>query len=101
MSEPSLELSELCQGVLSAELLDTLVEDLTSLTEIVSVIVKGGEFSMAERTQMDLPTAVKHLKAKTLRGVQIRYGWEGKAWLDTLLNSSDGVKLVRMPERTS
>ena len=101
MSEPNIELSELCQGVLSAELLDTLIYDLTSLTEIESVIVKGGEFSMAERTQMDLRTAVEHLKAKNLRGVQIRYGWEGKAWLDTLLNSPEGVKLVRMPERTS
>jgi hypothetical protein len=99
MSDPNLDLSELCEGYLTPELLDDLVTDLTQLTSIEAVMVRGGEFTMAEQTQMDLPTAVEHMKANKLRGIQIRYTWDGVAWLDTLLKSAQGVKLVRMPDR--
>ena len=97
MSEADSKLPELCQGELTPELLGALVVDLTTLTQIESVLLKGGEFTMAERSQMKLAEAVDLLRSKKVRGVQVHYSWDGVAWLDTLLHSETGIKVVRMP----
>lgn len=90
------ELPELCEGVLDPPTLQRLVADLEGLTEIQDVILKGGEFTMAERSAMSLGDAVELLWAGGTRGVQVRYGWKGECWTDTMLRLPNGVRLVRM-----
>ena len=87
---------ELTQGVLDEATLEALLDDLTGLTEILEVQIKGGEFSRARRVDEDLRQAVAALRGGQLRGVQVRYLWEGQQWLDTLLRNLEGVRLVRM-----
>lgn len=94
---PSRELPELCQGLLDREQLSALVADLTELTQVQEVLLKGGEFSMAERSHMNLEIALEYLVRGQLRGVQVRYSWNGSHWMDTLLRSPEGIRLVRMP----
>ena len=87
---------ELTQGVLDEPTLQALLDDLTGLTEILEVLTKGGEFTRAQRVDEDLRQAVAALTAGRVRGVQVRYLWEGQQWLDTLLQGPEGVRLVRV-----
>lgn len=89
-------LAELTQGRLDEPTLTALLDDLSELTEILEVLTKGGECARAERSQPDLREAVAALQAGQLRGVQVRYLWDGQQWLDTLLRGPDGVRLVRV-----
>ena len=47
-------------------------------------------------TDEDLRQAVAALQDGRLRGVQVRYEWQGRQWLDTLLRSQEGLRLVRL-----
>lgn len=92
------ELPEICQGILDSERLWELVNDLTRLTRIHEISVKGGDFSLAERTKVTLETAVELLLQGQVRGVQVWYTWNDTVWADTLLRISGGIKIVRMPQ---
>ena len=95
------ELPELCEGELDPKLLAALVDDLTRLTHIHEILLKGGELSLAERSHLNLESAIQHLQEGRLRGVQVRYSWNGESWMDTLLRSPKGIRLVRMPVPTA
>jgi len=97
MSEPpELVLPELTQADLDGETLGALVDDLNNLTQILEVITKGGEFSMAGKTSIPLREAVRALQRGQIRGVQVRYVWRDEEWMDTLLRGPAGVRIVRM-----
>ncbi|MBT9584361.1 hypothetical protein IV102_13545 [bacterium] len=90
------ELPPLTRSCLDAATLEALLDDLSSLTEILEVTVKGGQFDRSEKTCLALRPAVKALQAGLVRGVQIRYLWHQEQWLDTLLVGRDGIRIVRI-----
>lgn len=90
------ELAELTRSALDAETLQALLEDLTSLTDILEVTTKGAELQRADKTTLTLWQAVEALQAGELRGVQVRYHWRGEEWLDTLLRVPGGTRIVRI-----
>lgn len=90
----SLDLPRLTTADLDPATLDALFADLTGLTEIDEVLVKGDATSYAG--QSGLAEARRALAAGA-RGIQIRYRWDGESWLDTLLRIPTGIRLVRTP----
>jgi hypothetical protein len=88
-------LPELTQSELDGETLVSLVQDLTSQTQILEVLTKGGLCARADKTELTLEEAVTALCAGAVRGVQIRYVWEGTQWLDTLINNQGTIRIVR------
>lgn len=90
------DLPALTQSCLDESTLEALLDDLSSLTEILEVTVKGGEFDRAEKTSLALRPAVKALQAGLVRGVQIRYLWHQQQWLDTLLGGGNEIRIVRI-----
>ena len=93
--EQPVALPELVEGTVDATLLEQLVRDLTSLTTIQEIQLKGGAASHAERSHVGLPEAVD-----LLVGLQVRYLWQNVGWIDTLLRTPGGIKIVRTKEPT-
>ena len=98
--EQPVALPELVEGTVDATLLEQLVRDLTSLTTIQEIHLKGGAASHAERSHVGLPEAVDLLVGGQLRGLQVRYLWQNVGWIDTLLRTPGGIKIVRTKEPT-
>ncbi len=91
------ELPALHQGVLDAATLDQLVIDIETCTEVLEVIPKfGAESYVGEDEVIDLRKAISMLGEGQLRGVQIRYKYDGSQWWDTLMGTPKGVRLVRI-----
>lgn len=81
------------QGALDPATLDALFADLAQCTQIDEVQIKGAADGRAVRLAgLD---AARAALATGARGVQIRYRWDGSAWLDTILRTPAGVRLVR------
>ena len=90
------QLSDLTRAELDPQLLDALLDDLTRHTQIMEVTVKGGEFSRAEKAPVSLQEAIEALRGGRIRGVQVRYRWQGEEWLDTLLANAGQFRIVRL-----
>jgi hypothetical protein len=89
-------LAELAQAELDAATLDTLERDLTTLTTVLDVQVKGAAATYAVGTGTALAEALAALRVGAVRGVQVRYAYQQEVWWDTLLRTPAGVRLVRM-----
>ncbi len=93
------ELPDLQQSVLDQATLDQLFIDLASLTEITEIIPKAAAAGyVPENTVITLDEARALLLAGSIRGLQIRYNYQGSQWWDTLLPASDGegFRIVRI-----
>lgn len=93
------ELPELQQSVLDTETLAQLFSDLASLTEVLEVIPKAlSQGYVAEQSELGLEEGRQMLLAGAVRGLQIRYRYQGCQWWDTLLPDpqSGGFRIVRI-----
>jgi hypothetical protein len=97
MSETLKEFPQLQQVEVDDALLDALVTDLTALTEILCVMPKAGAGRVVPKT-VPLDKGVQLLRDNTLRGLQIRYRYEGDEWWDTLMQTPDGIRLTRIKQ---
>jgi hypothetical protein len=97
MSETLKELPQLQQIAVDDALLDALVTDLTALTEILCVMPKAGVGRVVPKT-MPLEDGVQMLREGNLRGLQIRYRYEGDEWWDTLMQTPGGLRLTRIKQ---
>jgi hypothetical protein len=81
-------LPPLHRAALDATTAEALFDDLAALTTIEVVRIKGavGACTLAE--------ARDALEAGA-RGVQVRYRWGGESWLDTILRTPAGLRIVR------
>ncbi len=86
------DLAPLTTADLDEATLEQLFIDLTSLTEILQVMVKGGGTDHAG--DCDVESGRRALLAGA-RGMQIRYRWQDAMWLDTLMRTAQGVRIVR------
>lgn len=93
------ELPDLQQSVLDPETLAQLFVDLGSFTEIVEVIPKAmAEGYVPESSTITLEEGREMLLSGAVRGLQIRYRYQGSQWWDTLLPdaNSGGFRIVRI-----
>jgi hypothetical protein len=88
-------LPPLQQHDLDDEALDSLVRDLTQLAEILEVRGKRGP-GYATIEELPLHDAIGQLREQLIRGVQIRYLFDGQEWLDTLIVTAAGIRLTRL-----
>ncbi len=95
--DPRPPLPELTQAVMDPALLGQYFEDLARCTEVLAILPKMAPQARALAeggwTLSDARTGL--LEAK-VRGVQIRYRYDGAEWWDTLLCQPGGVRIVRM-----
>ncbi|MBT8037991.1 MAG: hypothetical protein KJO21_10650 [Verrucomicrobiae bacterium] len=92
-------LPDLQQSVLDPETLDQLFVDLASLTEITEIIPKAAaQGYVPEHTEITLEASRELLLAGHVRGLQIRYNYQGSQWWDTLLPApgNQGFRIVRI-----
>lgn len=97
-SDAPLRLPPLQQTVLDVATTDALFRDLAACTQIHAVIPKYAARGHTGTETISLETARTRLAAGLLLGVQIRYGYDGHTWCDTLLRRPAGLTLVRIRE---
>jgi hypothetical protein len=97
MSETLKEFPQLQQVAVDDALLDALVADLTALTEILCVMPKAGAGRVVPKT-VPLDDGAQMLREGNLRGLQIRYRYEGDEWWDTLMQTPNGIRLTRIKQ---
>lgn len=96
-SESPLKLPALQQAALDPTTLDQLFADLTACTQVLAVVPRHAARTMIVERSISLADAHAAFRAGTLRGVQIRYRYDGREWNDTLLPTPDGgARLVRI-----
>jgi hypothetical protein len=96
-NEASPALPDLNQSMLDSATFEALCRDLRACTEITEVIPKyGAEAYVPEDAQLTLERGWELLQAGQLRGLQVRYRYDGADWWDTLMKTSGGIRLVRI-----
>lgn len=83
--QPTSEPVVLHQGMLDAQRLAELFADLAAHADVTAILLKGGALQYAGELPTTLAEAQAQLESGKVRGVQIRYRFEGRAWCDTLL----------------
>lgn len=96
--DEELPLPDLHQATLDEATLEQLFFDIRHAAELLSVSLKGGE--QARASGLDgadpLEQARELLRQGRVAGAQLRYRHDGRVWCDTLMNSPEGVRLVRI-----
>lgn len=83
------------QAGLDAGAIEQLFADLTVAVEVLSVQGKAGAGQYASAEPLTLASARERLMSGEFPGVQIRYRFEDREWIDTLLRVAHGFRLVR------
>ncbi|WP_018969501.1 hypothetical protein [Rubritalea marina] len=92
-----IDFPELFQGALEPQALERLIADIKVCTQILEVIPKYASTGYVDDSEkVDIDDAVQALVEGKLRGLQLRYLYEGDQWWDTLIRLPQGVKLVRV-----
>lgn len=92
------KLPDLNEAVLDAATLEQLFRDLEACVQITEIIPKLAERRMVtdQTSKLTLAQARELLLSGKARGIQIRYRYEGADWWDTLMQTPQGVRLVRI-----
>ena len=90
-------LPELHQGDLSPAQVDQLLGELAHYATIHGISAKGGPQACTSGENLSLAQAGDLLRMRSVRGVQIRYTYDGCDWMDTLLLvEPPAVRVVRI-----
>mgnify|MGYP001357911529 CR=1 FL=1 len=96
-AENLVPLPELQQSLLDAETFDQLFRDIIACAEVAEILPKyTAEGYVPEGATLLLEEACAMLKRGELRGLQVRYRYQGADWWDTLMNTPAGLRLVRI-----
>ncbi len=95
-----LQLPELTQTELDPETFHALFTDLEACTEILAVIPKAGPGYTAPKT-ISLTEGQHLLISEQIRGLQIRYTYDGDEWWDTLISDGACIRLTRIKQQFS
>ncbi len=96
--EPEIVLPDLHEAELDEQGLRALFHDLSSAAEIEGVRVKQAAAERASTGQVTASDALELLLARRVRGVQIRYRYQGESWCDTIMASPHGHRVVRLAD---
>jgi len=92
------DLPPLWNGTLDRAAVEQLFADLAAHAEVLAVLEKGGPGQYCAADRPTLADAREHLFDGLVRGVQLRYQYEGRLWCDTLLAVEGGYRVVRLRE---
>jgi ferredoxin-type protein NapG len=96
-----IELPELTEAELDDDALCTLFRDLGAAAEIDDIRCKQAPDRRAGASRISLEEALAWLLEGRVRGAQVRYRYDGKAWCDTILATPTGHRVVRIEAPTS
>ena len=92
------DLPLLHQADLDAALLEAYFEDLRGHAEIIGVTVKAASEEYAGARDVGLDQGQALITSGAVRGLQIRYVFDGQEWWDTLIRLPSAVRLVRIQQ---
>ena len=95
-SRPDVE--DLFMSVVEPPMVAQMLADIREHAELLSVGSKSDARALSGEPVSDLALAERWLADGSLRGLQLRYRFQGDVWFDTLLRlpSGEAFKLVRM-----
>jgi len=94
--QQSPDLPSMQDALLDEQTLAALVRDLNECATVTEVLIKGSAPADTAAHSVQLDDAVLRLVNGTVRGVQVRYTFEGESWCDTLMQTPQGIRLVRV-----
>jgi hypothetical protein len=81
---------------LTGEDVQALFLDLAAVAQVSQVVLKGSSTQYASQNSVTLENALPMLLSNSIRGMQVRYGYDGHEWTDTLFREADDqFRLVR------
>jgi hypothetical protein len=89
------ELADVREAMLDDEQLRALLSDIATYGEVRELTVKSAPRSRPDPVSR-LPELYLKLVQRRVFGAQIRYLLEGQVWLDTLIATPEGLRLVRV-----
>ena len=90
------DLPDLHRGLIHLEQVDELFSDITAEAQLLEVIPKWASESMVQNEKVTLQEARTLLATKRVRAIQVRYLHDQKEWWDTLLNTPEGIQVIRI-----
>lgn len=78
--------------------LEQLFVDWAGAAEVLAVMAKGGTTDRAHGGTLSLEEGRALFMDKKVRGLQVRYRYEGSEWWDTLMRTPAGVRIVRIEQ---
>lgn len=89
-------LPDLHQAILEAAQVEAYFADLAEHAALQEITAKSGPRTHAAEAPLTLDQAHRALLQGDVRGVQIRYDFQGDTWWDTLMAGPQGIRLVRL-----
>lgn len=83
------------EAVIDDATLGALVDDLAACATIEEVRIKGGAMERAQGDGTEIRTALDALRSGRARAAQFVYTHKGQRWIDTVLRSEAGWRVVR------
>lgn len=101
--EPELELPDLHEAILDAQTLRAYATDLLDCAVIFDLQLKRAPQAYVpdSASALSLDEALSALERREALGLQVRYLWQEKVWLDTLMWTAQGLRLVRIQPLTA
>jgi hypothetical protein len=97
MPDPNdLPLPEMSDALLGPEELALLFRDYRACAGGIEIQLKSGPGLVSGHPRPSLEEAEEMLRARRVRGLQLRYRFEEREWCDTLLQLESGVRLIRI-----
>jgi hypothetical protein len=91
-----MNLPDLHTANLDAGTLDALFNDIEALGSGVEVRVKGAAGDYAADAVVALREAERRFKNREVSAIQLRYRWSDESWVDTVLHTPQGARVVRI-----
>ena len=93
------ELPDLRQAMIEQSDVDDLFRDLSLLCEVLDVRSRGGRDQ--EESTVSLEAARNILRETDGVAIQLRYVYDERDWIDTLVRVGNGVQLTRLAHSLS
>lgn len=99
-TEQESKLPELHQAELDADTLESYFRDLDQCADVFAVIPKMGP-GYVSPSAVELASGFELLRSGQVRGLQVRYHYEGVEWWDTLILQGGVVRMTRIEQNFS
>jgi hypothetical protein len=83
------------EGLIDADTLRRLFQDLSVAAKIISLREKGGPVDYASDNEYTPADALQRLLSGASRAIQVRYQFGDAEWTDTVLTTGVGYRVVR------
>ncbi len=94
---PTPPLPELHSSTLDAAQVAQLLADIEACTELTEILPKfAAQQRVPDTAAVTLAQAREWLSSRAVRGLQLRYRYDGADWWDTLMQDGDRYRIVRI-----